>query len=55
MLGDAVEEGIIPANPVIGIARKGRKQPGALAPADRQPGGHRARRARCRARILKKH
>jgi integrase len=36
LLGDAVEEGIISSNPVIGLARKGRKHASTLSPADRQ-------------------
>jgi integrase len=36
MFGDALEEGIVSTNPVTGIARRGRKQPGVLSPADRQ-------------------
>ena len=36
LLGDAVEEGIIPSNPVIGLARKGRRHASTLSPADRQ-------------------
>jgi integrase len=35
LLGDAVEAGIISANPVLGLARKGRKQPDTLSPSDR--------------------